>query len=399
MNAHAWEALTSLFPRPPHYTVNWEALLHSPLAPHLERMRATPQNPRWHGEGDVLTHTEMAVEALLRDPDYRARSERERDILFLALLLHDIGKTICTVTENGVPTSPKHTVIGAKMARELLMGELALGGTPERISFRETVCTLIRRHGMPLHLREQAEPERALITLAAAARLAPDFSLSLLRILVRADIAGRIAPDTESLLEENELTFLLAEELGICDAPYPFPDPVTEHAYLTGRGTARDFPLFDETWREAVLLSGLPGAGKDTWIREHLPEHFVISLDDIRREMRISPTDSDGQGRVAARAKELARECLRAHRPLVWNATNVTPQTRLRQLSLFEKYGAFTRIVYLEPPLQTILAQNAGRREEVPGRIIRDLLAKTEPPAKEEAHEVLWLSPNDTENK
>lgn len=29
----------------------------------IERMKNTPQNPQWHGEGDVWTHTQMVMDA------------------------------------------------------------------------------------------------------------------------------------------------------------------------------------------------------------------------------------------------------------------------------------------------------------------------------------------------
>jgi len=38
--------------------------------PALELAKATPQDPRYHGEGDVWTHTQMVVDALLALPQY-----------------------------------------------------------------------------------------------------------------------------------------------------------------------------------------------------------------------------------------------------------------------------------------------------------------------------------------
>ena len=54
-----------------------------------------------------------------------------------------------------------------------------------------------------------------------------------------------------------------------------------------------------------VLLSGLPGAGKDHWVRTQLPGWPVIALDDLREELDVSPTDE--QGTVLNRAREQAR--------------------------------------------------------------------------------------------
>ena len=42
-------------------------------------------------------------------------------------------------------------------------------------------------------------------------------------------------------------------------------------------------------------MSGLPGAGKDNWVRNNLPDWPVISLDAVREELDVDPTDAQGQ--------------------------------------------------------------------------------------------------------
>ncbi len=73
-------------------------------------------------------------------------------------------------------------------------------------------------------------------------------------------------------------------------------------------------------------MSGLPGSGKDTWICQNCPDHPVVSLDQLRQEMEIEPTDNQGQ--VAQAAKELCREHLRRGQSFVFNATNLLRATR-----------------------------------------------------------------------
>ncbi len=382
--------IDTLCPTPPHYQIPWEAWENTPFKRHIEAMRSTPQNPAWHGEGDVWTHTKLVCEALVKEEAYTRLSQRKQQILFVAALMHDIAKPKCTVIEEGVITSPKHTIVGAKMARECLWRDFGLCGTKEDISFRETVTTLVRYHGMPLHLGDRSDPERNLVEVASMACLAPDFSLSLLDILVRADIRGRVASDTEEQLERALYARLMAEEIGIFEAPYVFPDAVTQHAYLTGDTAARDYAVYDDTWQEVIMLSGLPGVGKDTWIRTHYPHLSVVSLDVLRQQLRIPPTDKEGQGIVVSHAKDLAKMYLRERRPFIWNATDLTPQIRGSLVSLFQKYHAFVRIVYLETPLATELDRNRNRAAEVPERVIFDMLAKTELPCVREAHAVVW---------
>ena len=93
-------------------------------------------------------------------------------------------------------------------------------------------------------------------------------------------------------------------------------------------------------------MSGLPGVGKDTWIQRNAPDLPMISLDEIRKELKYSPTHN--QGKVANLARERAKELLRQHQHFVWNATNITAQMRESLVALFETYHARVRIVYLE---------------------------------------------------
>jgi predicted kinase len=86
------------------------------------------------------------------------------------------------------------------------------------------------------------------------------------------------------------------------------------------------------------MLSGLPGAGKNTFVYTHYNDWQVIDLDDIRREHKIVPTDKSGNGKVIQIAKEQARVCLRQKKNFVWNATNITRSIRDQLIDLFTTY-------------------------------------------------------------
>jgi predicted kinase len=146
--------------------------------------------------------------------------------------------------------------------------------------------------------------------------------------------------------------------------------------------------MFDDTWGEVILLCGLPGTGKDTWIRKNCPDLPMISLDNIRRRMGIDPTEP--QGKVAAAAHEEARGLLRRHIPFVWNATNVTADMRSKQISLFEQYGASVRTVFLETDWEEGLRRNAARKAEVPHAVVERMLSKLEMPEVFESTAVEW---------
>lgn len=354
----------------------------------ITKMEQTQQNPNWHGEGDVWTHTKMVVESLLELPKYQQADRKTQEILVLAALLHDIGKVPCTRIEDGQWASPKHTIVGSKMARELLWKDYGFCGNEELQQYRETICQLIRYHSVPTHILEQNYPENRLLRIASNGKLLPDFTLDLLSVLVEADVRGRICRDKKESLELVEIFRLMAEENQCLESAAAFPSGYSEYACMSGRNVLPGQELYDNTWGEAVLMSGLPGTGKDTWIREHLPGWPVVSLDDIRKEFRILPTDNQGQ--VVQAAKEVAKGYLRKQQPFVWNATNLIPDTRKRLIEMFADYRASVRIVYLETDWETQLSRNAGRKEEVPVDVIEHMMRNLVPPESYEAHKVEW---------
>lgn len=137
-------------------------------------------------------------------------------------------------------------------------------------------------------------------------------------------------------------------------------------------------------------MSGLPGAGKDTWIRSNRPDLPVVSLDVVRESMGGPATGN--QGRVIQAAYELARTYLRKGQDFVWNATNISEQLRGKPIRLFRDYGARVEIVYVEPTYTRLFDQNRNRSSSVPDAALTSLVQKLEPPGETEAHEVTRIT-------
>lgn len=358
------------------------------LCPVLSELASVPQDPLHHREGDVLAHTRMVMKELEKLPSFLALSGKEREIVRVAAALHDLGKKVRTRPEGGRLVSPGHAKAGAEMARLILWRDFGLCGTPEKQNIREAVCGLIRYHSLPPYAIENESGKLRLIRAAANGEMIPFFTVRLLCALSEADALGRICDDKEDMLDRIALCAELAKEIGCYDGPYPFPTEHTAYAYFSGKNISPEYPLYDDTWGEVILLSGLPGTGKDTWIENNCPHLPMISLDEIRKELSILPTQN--QGRVVAAARERAKELLRKKRSFVWNATNILPMTRKQQLDLFTSYGASARLVYLETGWDEQLRRNAARPDAVPEGTISDMLEKLTPPERFEAHRVEW---------
>ena len=289
--------------------VDWEALEKTYLNDYFVKMAETQQNPYYHGEGDVYTHTKMATEALVCDEEYLALPQKDKEIMFLAVLLHDIGKPKKTRVTDGKITSNYHAPHGALMARKLLWRDLGLSGTKEKQDMRETICTLIRHHSFPPYAMECENPEARIFRIASQGELNPSFSMRKLCMLERADIRGRIANTLDSSLEKVAFCRMMSEELGCLDNPPKFKSDYTFRAYMKGIKVDKEQELFDDTWGEVIVMAGLPGTGKDTYIKKMFPNLPMISLDEIREELRVSPTDK--QTDVVELARERCKQFLR----------------------------------------------------------------------------------------
>lgn len=382
------DMILALIPGPPDWKISWDALGQTCMGAFVSQMAKTPQNPVYHGEGDVFAHTKLVCEALAALEQFRRLDKDRRQAVFLAALLHDIGKIPCTRLEGGKWTSPHHAATGAAMARELLWLECGWCGDSYWQTLRETVCALIRYHSLPPHAVGEETGVRRMLKAAAVGELLPGFSIELLCLLAKADILGRICSDRAELLEAVELCNALAEEQVCLTGPRVFPSRHTAFSYYSGKLERPDYELYDDTWGEVILMCGLPGTGKDTWIRSHYPDLPMVSLDAIRAELGISPVGP--QKKVVDEARARAKELLRQKRPFVWNATNVIADLRRRQVELFTAYHASVRIVYLETAWNEELRRNQHRAAVVPESTILRMLSKLTPPEPFEAHRVEW---------
>ena len=148
--------------------------------PELSGLKEVPQNPEYHGEGDVYRHTEMVCRELVNLPEWLELEAAEQELLFLAAAFHDIGKAACTKQEDGKWVSPKHTIVGEKDFRRLAYRNAECFG----MTFwqRETAAKLIRFHGLPVWFLTKRRVEFDLL------KAAESIPLRLLYLLSKADV-------------------------------------------------------------------------------------------------------------------------------------------------------------------------------------------------------------------
>jgi predicted kinase len=358
-------ALPALDEPPP-----WEALQAFAWVRALE---PCPQDPIHHAEGNVWIHTRMVLETLAQMPAWRALPEHERHAVYLACLLHDVAKPATTRTEDdGKITARGHSRRGELMARKILY-EL---GAP--FPLRELACTLVRYHQIPFFLIERDDARRLAAEISLVSRC------DLLALVAEADLRGRVCKDAGRILENVALFEAFCREEGCWDRPRAFPSEHTRATFFRDPTRPPEVEVYDDSGPEVIVLSGLPGAGKDTLIRRRYPGLPVVSLDALREELDID--HGANQGPIVQAARERARGHLRRSEPFVWNATNLQRTFRGNLLALLSDYRARVRMVYVEVPLPTLLAQNRSREAAVPERVLRRMMDRWELPDATEAH-------------
>ncbi len=373
--------------------MNWEKLKQASLDDIIgwaksqswcRAMAECAQDAEWHSEGDVWTHTKMVCGQLVELDEWPSLSPHEQIVLIFTALFHDVAKPLTTQVdpETGRVSSPKHAIKGEHVAR----GVLRKIGCD--LTTREEIARLVRFHGRPAFLLERDEPAHEVV------RLSWLVNNRLLYLFALADTRGR---DTDSMTRPEEtLHFwkLQAEELDCFEQPFPFASDHARFTFFRQQEPNLHYVPHEDFKCQVTLMCGLPGSGKDTWLCQNRVDLPVVSLDEIRGELGVDPTDN--QGEIVQVARERCREFLRAGTAFAFNATNTVKQTRKRWVDLFADYNSHIELVYVEPPFARLMQQNRNRIEPVPEKVITKLAAQCEPPTWPECHNLI-LSAGDTQ--
>ena len=362
------------------HATNAQVLAWAETQPWARAMAVCAQDAQWHAEGDVWTHTRMVCGELEHLTEWTSLDRSEQIKLLFTALFHDSGKPATTALdpETGRTRSPKHAVIGAELARRVLR-ELECD-----LITREEIAALVRFHGRPAFLLEKANPEHEVISLSWLV------NNRLLYLFALADTRGRHAQEMSRPEDNLHLWKLVAEERDCFNGPYAFANAQARFLFFHGELSSLHYKPHEDYRCNVTFMSGLPGAGKDTWLAKNRPAIPVVALDAIRETLEIEATDN--QGTVIQTARENCREHLRASQSFAFNATNITRQVRQKWVDLFANYNSRIEMIYLEPAIPTIFDQNRRRSNPVPESIIAGLLEKLEIPTITECHDLALIA-------
>ena len=231
--------------------------------PELAALRGTPQEPDWHPEGDVLTHTAHCLDALASLAEWEASLPARRRMLSLAVLAHDFGK----------PQTTEQADRRGKL-RWVSPGHESAGG-PLSDAF-------LRRIGAPLDLDQ---PVRALVvnhlahhhggndfTDAQVRRLARKLApatIDDLALVMVSDARGRPPLPSDDILERIARLKARATALAL-EAAAPKPILLGRHLLALGRKPGPEFkPLLAAAFEAQLDGAFADEKGAIAWLREH----------------------------------------------------------------------------------------------------------------------------------
>lgn len=190
------------------------------LHPELPILKSTEQNPEWHPEGDVWTHTLMVVDEAALIIRRENLDEETAFTVMLGALVHDLGKALCTRVIDGRIRSIGHEEEGEAPTRSFLK---TVGVSSVVV---EKIVGIVKDHLKPTNFYLQETEKANPITDGAirklAARIAPA-TMNELLLVAEADYFGRGQWRHGEKREYPERPWLLgrAEKLNVLVGPAP----------------------------------------------------------------------------------------------------------------------------------------------------------------------------------
>ena len=153
------------------------------LFPELAALIGSKQDPAWHPEGDVLTHTLLVVDQAASS--LKELSHPKQSTLMLAAISHDFGKPSTTEFIDGRIRSRNHEQAGIKPT-ETFLDRINIHSS-RGYDVRRQVLELVAHHLTPGMWHKAPDG----VTDGAFRRLARKVDLELLAVLAKADCRGR----------------------------------------------------------------------------------------------------------------------------------------------------------------------------------------------------------------
>jgi len=302
-------------------------------------------NP-YHLEGDVYSHTMMVLNNLLRNISHPSTE------LILAVLLHDVGKSITRFVKDDKVYFTGHEGVGFYMANDILKR------LEEKFKFdRLKVLKLILGHNL-IYINKWHHLDYE------------DFDFI-------ADMLELISDDRNGRITTIERKFKL--------------------------GTKKKLATPKED-KEVIIMCAPAGAGKSTYIKNNLKDYFVVSRDEIVEEYGRKKYGNMDYVDLFRKIRENNEQLLideflnekikesKNYNKVVIDMTNVANK---RQKQFVHSYSKWNRkLVVLNPGFNEIMKRNNSRKiigKKINEDIIIDMMKKFIYPNTNWFHNIEWV--------
>jgi predicted kinase len=149
------------------------------------------------------------------------------------------------------------------------------------------------------------------------------------------------------------------------------------------------------------MTIGLPGAGKDYYVKHLLDSCIHIASDDIRAEVFGDVNDQTHNSEVFQIMFKRTVEALKSGKDVVYNATNLSRKRRMAFLRSIAHVKDVRKVALVfNTPYEVCLERNAKRDRHVPEGVIFDMLKRFDlPDVAEGFDEVAYVGEPDTSEK
>jgi len=371
--------------------------------PEFRALHKTDQSPKWHAEGDVLTHTNMAIKEALSYAHALAEASgniQDGISVYLGTLMHDFGKPQATFEKEGRLVAYGHESIGVSVARDFLRKNFPQFGYARR----EWLLSLVEFHGHPKRMIKDGSSN------IKFKKLSLDVNTKQVYCLEQADFRGREAKDIKTSLNYLYKFKDKCIAMNLWDTKYEIPNSrfMSQHVYanlrwriLFNHAKEDDKKTVLNTLRlmgkpplELMIMMGAPGSGKTTHRETIYPHIETICMDEERKRLCGTENDMSKNAEVYDNCFKAFCDNMKARKNTIWDATSTSRKGRKRIIDVARRLGAQVSIVTFDIPLDVLLKRNAGRVKRVPDDIVKKFYHQIQSPKSYEYDRLLVVDEN-----
>jgi predicted kinase len=309
----------------------------------------------------------------------------------LGALLHDFGKPETTViASDGKYPAYGHEGAGMWKAREFLRKHFPMFGYARR----EWILSLVEYHGHPKRMVKDNSDDIRFKRLSLEVNTEQVYHVGV------ADFTGRIGESSDIALQHLETFKKRCQDLDIWDKYYEVPNSrdLPQAAYsllrwkvLFGNVKENDekkmreaLKIMEKSPFELMIMVGVPGVGKSTYIKHFYPHIETISMDEERLHLCGNMLDMSKNQEVYEICLRKLKDHMFRRINTIWDATSVSRKLRKNLINIARQHGAQVSIVTFDLPLDVILERNKGRDRIVPEHVVVDYYKKIQSPKPHE---------------